>query len=78
LNLKGFKPLRKNSINSPKFFLDMVFNTVNLDGLTCFKKFEAPLQVANRDLKREIQKESNLTLNPLELVFTVASIIEAL
>jgi hypothetical protein len=34
--------------------------------------------VANRDLKREIQKESNLTLNPLELVFTVASIIEAL
>jgi hypothetical protein len=56
----------------------MIFNTVNLDGLTCFKKFEAPLQVANRDLKREIQKESNLTLNPLELVFTVASIIEAL
>jgi hypothetical protein len=31
LNLKGFKPFGKNSINSPKFFLNMIFNTVKLD-----------------------------------------------
>jgi hypothetical protein len=43
----------------------MIFNTVNLDGLTCIKNFEAPLEVANRDLKREIQKELNLNLKPL-------------
>jgi hypothetical protein len=27
--------------------------------------FEAPLQMANRDLKREIQKELNSNLNPI-------------
>jgi hypothetical protein len=42
----------------------MIFNTVNLDGLTCINKFEGPLQVANRDLKREIQKELNSKWNP--------------
>jgi hypothetical protein len=47
LNLRGFKPSDKHSINSPKFFLDMIFNTVNLDGLTCIKNFEVPLEVAN-------------------------------
>jgi hypothetical protein len=46
--LKGFKPLRKNSINSPKIFLDMIFKLVNLDWLTCIQNFEVPLQVANR------------------------------
>jgi hypothetical protein len=64
LNLKGVKSLRKNSINSPKFFLDMIFNTLNLDGLTHIQKLEALLQVANRDLKREIQKELNSKSNP--------------
>jgi hypothetical protein len=30
-NLKGFNPFDKISINSPKFFLGMIFYTVNLD-----------------------------------------------
>jgi hypothetical protein len=38
--LKGFKPFGKNSTNSPKFFLDLIFNTVNLAWLTCIKKFD--------------------------------------
>jgi hypothetical protein len=31
LQFKGFNPLDKISINSRKFFLGMIFNTVNLD-----------------------------------------------
>jgi hypothetical protein len=46
--VKGFKPLRKNLDNSPKFLLDNVFMNVNLDGLTCMQKFEDIIQVANR------------------------------
>jgi hypothetical protein len=46
--LKGSKLFGKNSINSPKIFLDMIFNTVNLDWPTCIKNFEVPIQVANR------------------------------
>jgi hypothetical protein len=42
----------------------MIFNTLNLDGLTRIQKLEALLQVANRDLKREIQKELNSKSNP--------------
>jgi hypothetical protein len=29
--LKGFKPLGKNSITSPKIFLGIIFDTANLD-----------------------------------------------
>jgi hypothetical protein len=36
------KPLRKNFINLPKLFLDMIFMKINLDGLTCIQKFEVP------------------------------------
>jgi hypothetical protein len=54
--LKGFKPFGKNLINSPKFFLGMIFNTMNLDWLTCIQNFEVPLQVEN-GLKRNIKKE---------------------
>jgi hypothetical protein len=46
--LKGFKPFGKKSINSLKFFLDMIFNTVNLDWLTCIKIFEVPIGVVIR------------------------------
>jgi hypothetical protein len=45
--LKGFKPLINNSIDSSKFFLDLIFNIMNLDDLTCIKKIEVTLQVAN-------------------------------
>jgi hypothetical protein len=45
--LKGFKPLRNFFINSPKIFLDIIFNTVNLDWCTCILKFKVPLQVEN-------------------------------
>jgi hypothetical protein len=38
--------LRKNTINSPKFFFEMIFKAVKLDGLTCIPKFEVPFQVA--------------------------------
>jgi hypothetical protein len=31
LHIKGFEPLRRTSINSPKIFLDMIFKTVILD-----------------------------------------------
>jgi hypothetical protein len=40
--LKGFKHFGNNS---PKFYLLMIFMNMNLDGLTCIKKFEVPLQV---------------------------------
>jgi hypothetical protein len=29
--LKGFKPLRKNLINSQKMYFDMIFKLVNFD-----------------------------------------------
>jgi hypothetical protein len=45
----------------------MIFNTVNLDLLTCIQKFEVPLQEANRT-KKEISKMiSNLNLKPFQL-----------
>jgi hypothetical protein len=31
LKFTGFKPFGKNSLNSSKFFLDIILNTVNLD-----------------------------------------------
>jgi hypothetical protein len=43
--LKGFKHFGNNLINSPKFYHLMIFMNMNLDGLTCIKKFEVPLQV---------------------------------
>jgi hypothetical protein len=46
LNLKGVQTFEKNTINSPKIFLDMIFKAVKLDGLTCIKKIEVPLHVA--------------------------------
>jgi hypothetical protein len=54
--LKGFKPFGKNSLNLPNIFLDILFNTVNLDWLTCIPNFEVSLQLAN-GLNRKIQKE---------------------
>jgi hypothetical protein len=42
--LKGFKLFGKNSINSPKFFLDMIYNTVKLDWLPGIENFEVPLE----------------------------------
>jgi hypothetical protein len=54
--LKGFKPYEENLINSPKFFVYMIFKTVNLDGLICIEKIDVPLQVVN-GLNRKIQKE---------------------
>ncbi len=42
----------------------MIFKTVNLDGLTCIKKFEVPLQVEIRLGLNNIQrKDLNLKLN---------------
>jgi hypothetical protein len=48
-----------------EFFLNMIFNTMNLDDLNCIKKFEVLLQVANRTKKEnskrvEFEFESNL------------------
>jgi hypothetical protein len=40
----------------------MIFNNINLDGITYIQKFEDPLQVAN-ELKLRIQKDLNLNLN---------------
>jgi hypothetical protein len=31
LNFKGVRIFEENSINSPKTYLDIIFNTVNLD-----------------------------------------------
>jgi hypothetical protein len=44
---KGNKPFGKNPNNSPKLSLGMTFKHINLDGITCAKKFEDPSQVAN-------------------------------
>jgi hypothetical protein len=54
--LNGFKPIGKNSLNSPKIFLDMIFNIVNLEWLTCIQKFEVPLHVGNRTKKKKNPK----------------------
>jgi hypothetical protein len=35
---KGVQTFEKHFLNSPKFFLNMIFNTVNLDWLTCIQK----------------------------------------
>jgi hypothetical protein len=56
--LKGFKPFGKTSINSPKLYLGMTFNTENLSWLTCIQNFDLPLQV-EIIFKRNIQKEFN-------------------
>jgi hypothetical protein len=45
----------------------MIFNTINLDLLTCIQKFEVPLQLTNRT-KMEISKKSSyLNLKPFKL-----------
>jgi hypothetical protein len=53
-------------MNSPKILLDMIFNTINLYGLTCIPKIEVPLQVVNGVglliFKRE-DLNSNLNIN---------------
>jgi hypothetical protein len=40
----------------------MIFQDIILDGITCIKKFDDPLQVAN-GLKLRIEKDLNLNLN---------------
>jgi hypothetical protein len=47
----------------------MILNTRILDWLTCIKKFEVPLQVANRTKKEISKKSSNLNLKPFILGF---------
>jgi hypothetical protein len=59
---KGTNPFGKNLNNLPKNSLGMIFNNINLDGITYIQKFEDPLQVAN-ELKLRIQKDLNLNLN---------------
>ncbi len=49
--LKGSKPFGKNPINSQKIFLDMIFNTMNLDWLTCIQILEVSLQVVKMTVK---------------------------
>jgi hypothetical protein len=44
---KRTKPFGKNSNNSPKLSLCMIFKNINLNGITCVKKFEDPSQVIN-------------------------------
>jgi hypothetical protein len=55
--LIGFKPLRKKSISSPKFSLQITFMNMNLDRLTCIKEFEIYLQVAIRTWFNNNQKK---------------------
>jgi hypothetical protein len=60
-NFKGLQPYRKNSKNSPKFYLLKIFITVNLYWSTCIQKFDVPLQVAIRT-KLNSQKGFNFNL----------------
>jgi hypothetical protein len=75
--LKGFKPFGEKSINSIKFCLDMIFNTMNLDWLTCIPKFKVSLQVLN-GLKRKIKRDQIWIWNPFDLMFYYANTIETL
>ncbi len=45
LNFQGQQTFGENMNNSPKFYLDMIFMNVNLDGHTCMPKFGVPLHV---------------------------------
>jgi hypothetical protein len=44
--LKGFKPLRKNLVNSLKFYPYLIFTKVNLVGHTCMLEIEVSIQVS--------------------------------
>jgi hypothetical protein len=43
--LKGFKPSGKNLVNSLKFYLGLIFTTVNLAVHTCMQEMGVPIQV---------------------------------
>jgi hypothetical protein len=45
--LKGFKPRGKKLVNSLKFYLDLIFPTVNLVGHICMQEIRVPIQVSN-------------------------------
>jgi hypothetical protein len=45
----------KNLVNSLKFYLDLIFTTVNFVGHTCMEKYEVSIQVLIR-LDLEIKK----------------------
>jgi hypothetical protein len=62
--------------NSPKFYLDMIFMNVNLDGITCIQKFEDTIQVAF-GLDLIIKENLNLNINikiGLHCMSTVAAL----
>jgi hypothetical protein len=40
MNFKRDLNLPENLVNSPKFFLDLIFTKVNLDGITYMQEFE--------------------------------------
>jgi hypothetical protein len=52
----------KNPKNASKLYLGMIFKNINLDGVTCIKKCEGPLQVANGPKSRNLEIW-NLNLN---------------
>jgi hypothetical protein len=42
----GFKPCRKNLVNSLKFYIDLIFTKVNLVEHTCMQEIGVPIQVS--------------------------------
>jgi hypothetical protein len=73
-----YKPFGKTPINSPKILLDMIFNTMNLDGPICIPKFEGPLQVVNRTWFNKNSKEdlnSKLNIKPKYVVDYVVEVL---
>jgi hypothetical protein len=56
----------------------MIFNTVNLDELTCIQKFDVPLEVANMTKKKKSNKIQIWMWNSLEPGFYCSNTVEVL
>jgi hypothetical protein len=45
LNLFGVQTSLKILVNSPKFYIALIFRNLNLDGHTCMSNIDVPIQV---------------------------------
>jgi hypothetical protein len=47
LNLLGVQTPLKKLVNSPKFYLALIFMNINIDGHGCMSKFEVSIEEPN-------------------------------
>jgi hypothetical protein len=46
MNFKAVQTLWKNMVNSLKFYLELIFTTMNLVGHTCMQDYEVSIQLS--------------------------------